>query len=54
MDHSTQFDLGLISKYDQSGPRYTSYPTAVQFHENFGEADYRRILQEMPRMPILK
>ncbi|MCU7918167.1 MAG: oxygen-independent coproporphyrinogen III oxidase [Candidatus Thiodiazotropha sp. (ex Dulcina madagascariensis)] len=43
MDHSTQFDLGLIAKYDQSGPRYTSYPTAVQFHEGFDEAEYRRV-----------
>ena len=46
MDHSTQFDLGLISKYDQSGPRYTSYPTAVQFHEGFGEAEYKQVVAE--------
>jgi oxygen-independent coproporphyrinogen-3 oxidase len=46
MDHSTLFDLALIAKYDQSGPRYTSYPTAVQFHEGFGESEYRRIAQE--------
>ncbi len=46
MDHSTLFDPGLIAKYDQSGPRYTSYPTAVQFHEGFDEAAYRRIVQE--------
>ena len=46
MDHSKLFDLGLIAKYNMSGPRYTSYPTAVQFHEGFGEEDYRRILQE--------
>lgn len=46
MDHSTQFDLGLISKYDQSGPRYTSYPTAVQFHEGFGEEEYKRVAGE--------
>jgi oxygen-independent coproporphyrinogen III oxidase len=46
MDHSTQFDLGLISKYDQSGPRYTSYPTAVQFHEGFGEAEYKQVVSE--------
>jgi oxygen-independent coproporphyrinogen-3 oxidase len=46
MDHTTLFDLELISKYDQSGPRYTSYPTAVQFHEGFDEADYKRVLQE--------
>lgn len=35
------FDPQLIRKYDRSGPRYTSYPTALQFHENFSEADYR-------------
>ena len=36
------FDPELISRYDLAGPRYTSYPTAVQFHEEFSEADYRR------------
>ena len=35
------FDLDLIKRYDKSGPRYTSYPTAVQFHEGFGEVEYR-------------
>lgn len=35
------FDPALISRYDKSGPRYTSYPTAVQFHAGFGEAEYR-------------
>ncbi len=44
MDHTTLFDLALISKYDQSGPRYTSYPTAVQFHEGFDEEAYKRVL----------
>jgi oxygen-independent coproporphyrinogen-3 oxidase len=46
MDSSIVFDLALIEKYDQSGPRYTSYPTAVQFHEAFTEADYARIARE--------
>jgi oxygen-independent coproporphyrinogen-3 oxidase len=46
MDQSIVFDLSLIEKYDQTGPRYTSYPTAVQFHEGFGEAEYTRIAQE--------
>ena len=36
------FDEDLIHKYDQSGPRYTSYPTAVQFHDAFGPDEYRR------------
>ncbi|ANJ66831.1 oxygen-independent coproporphyrinogen III oxidase [Halothiobacillus diazotrophicus] len=35
------FDPDLIRRYDKSGPRYTSYPTAVQFHDEFGEAQYR-------------
>jgi len=39
--HQLQFDPDLIRRYDKSGPRYTSYPTAVQFHAGFTEADYR-------------
>jgi len=42
MEQSLTFDIDLIRRYDKAGPRYTSYPTAVQFHEGFGEADYRR------------
>jgi oxygen-independent coproporphyrinogen-3 oxidase len=34
------FDPDLVAKYDQSGPRYTSYPTADRFHDRFGPADY--------------
>jgi len=32
-------DPDVIRKYDVSGPRYTSYPTADRFVEAFGEAD---------------
>ena len=35
------FNPELIRRYDRAGPRYTSYPTAVQFHERFGAAEYR-------------
>ncbi len=35
------FDSDLIRRYDTAGPRYTSYPTAVQFHDDFTAADYR-------------
>ena len=35
------FDLDLIKRYDTSGPRYTSYPTAAQFTEQYTLADYR-------------
>lgn len=42
MDQSIQFDLDLIKRYDKFGPRYTSYPTALELHEGFGDTDYRR------------
>ena len=35
-----QFDAGLVARYDRPGPRYTSYPTAVQFSSAVGEAAY--------------
>ena len=35
------FDGALVEKYDTFGPRYTSYPTAVQFTDAFSEQDYR-------------
>jgi oxygen-independent coproporphyrinogen-3 oxidase len=34
----------LIVRYDRPGPRYTSYPTAVEFHEGFTAADYEEHL----------
>src|SRR5438477_5105735 len=34
----------LLVRYDRPGPRYTSYPTAVEFSESFTEADYRERL----------
>jgi oxygen-independent coproporphyrinogen-3 oxidase len=47
-----RFDPDLIRRYDRSGPRYTSYPTAVQFHEGFGEKDYRRWAGESTSRPL--
>ncbi|MFZ5593496.1 MAG: oxygen-independent coproporphyrinogen III oxidase [Pseudomonadota bacterium] len=56
MDQSLVFDPELIRCYDTSGPRYTSYPTAVQFHEGFTDADYRaaaaRTNLEMPQRSL--
>ena len=37
---SVIFDGALIRKLNQSGPRYTSYPTADRFTEAFGYRDY--------------
>ncbi len=34
------FNEALIAKYDKAGPRYTSYPTAVQFTDAFGSQEY--------------
>ena len=38
-------DPVLIRKYDVSGPRYTSYPTADRFVDAFGEAQLRQWLE---------
>ncbi len=40
----------LLARYDAVGPRYTSYPTAVDFHAGYTEADYRRALSEADRL----
>lgn len=45
MDQSLTFDLDLIHRYDRAGPRYTSYPTALELHEGFTEQDYRRQIE---------
>lgn len=34
------WDQALIEKYNYSGPRYTSYPTALEFHEAFTSAEF--------------
>jgi len=38
-------DTDLLKKYDRPGPRYTSYPTAPQFHQNFTAASYENELK---------
>ena len=51
-DQKIVFDLELINRYDKTGPRYTSYPTAVQFTENYAEKDYRVWAFESNNDPI--
>lgn len=34
------WDSDFIRQHDVPGPRYTSYPTALQFHEEFTRSDY--------------
>jgi oxygen-independent coproporphyrinogen III oxidase len=33
------FDSRLLAKYNTSGPRYTSYPTALEFNDKFGAVE---------------
>ncbi len=39
------FDQDLIKKYDKSGPRYTSYPTAPQFTSSYTEETLKKSIQ---------
>lgn len=41
------FDAALIKRYDIPGPRYTSYPTALQFH-SFSPADFDDAIRTSP------
>jgi oxygen-independent coproporphyrinogen III oxidase len=47
-----EFDAELIARYDTSGPRYTSYPTAPQFTDAFGETDLREAIRVSNEEPI--
>lgn len=46
------WDLALIQKYNYSGPRYTSYPTALEFSQEFGEADFLKAVDRYPERPL--
>jgi oxygen-independent coproporphyrinogen-3 oxidase len=41
---SIEWDDGLIRNYDLAGPRYTSYPTAPQFREDFSWVELLRAI----------
>lgn len=44
-------DADLLRKFDVSGPRYTSYPTADRFVEAFGAQDYAQALTQRRNGP---
>ena len=52
MKSDLPFDSALLRRYDRPGPRYTSYPTAPQFSEDFGEAQLREAVQLSNGDPI--
>lgn len=39
----------LVRRYDRPGPRYTSYPTALELHEGLGVDAYREALEQAGR-----
>jgi len=52
MSTQLQFDPALLRRYDRPGPRYTSYPSAPRFHQDFTEADLRRHAARSNEEPI--
>ena len=45
---AVSFDTDLMRRYDRAGPRYTSYPTAMQFRDGIGVAEYERAAAASP------
>ena len=39
----------ILDRYNVPGPRYTSYPTAPEWAESFGRADFERSLRDSNR-----
>lgn len=46
------WDIDLIKKYNQSGPRYTSYPTALEFNESYNDDDFKAAAARYPNKPL--
>ncbi len=46
MEHSVHVDFETVKRFDRPGPRYTSYPTAVEFTDEVGVDAYRAKLAE--------
>lgn len=52
MTEKQLWDQALIKKYNYSGPRYTSYPTALEFNENYNEQDFLNATSRYPTQPL--
>lgn len=46
------FNQDLINKYNRSGPRYTSYPTALEFKEIGAGVEAEILANKDPRVPV--
>ncbi len=42
----SNIDFEKFGRYSKAGPRYTSYPTALEFSEDFKYSDYLKFLEE--------
>jgi len=49
---TAEWDLSLIQKYNTSGPRYTSYPTALEFHQEYDESAFLHAASRYPERPL--
>lgn len=52
MSLQIEWDQQLIEKYNYSGPRYTSYPTALEFNESFGTTEFEAAAGRYPERPL--
>ncbi|KMJ44401.1 coproporphyrinogen III oxidase [Xenorhabdus khoisanae] len=46
------WDLPLIQKYNYSGPRYTSYPTALEFNQQYDDSAFSQAAARYPNRPL--
>src|SRR5688572_2875551 len=49
---TTTFEPALLARCDRPGPRYTSYPSALQFKPGFTPADFRHHARRSNEEPI--
>ncbi len=52
MNNQTEWDSALIKKYNVSGPRYTSYPTALSFQEGFKASAVKEAINSSQRSAL--
>ena len=52
LQQTTEWDLPLIQKYNTAGPRYTSYPTALEFKQDYDEQAFLQAAARYPQRPL--
>lgn len=52
IENATMIDFEQFAKYSKAGPRYTSYPTAVEFSETFDTNAYIQALKRHTTLPL--